>query len=35
MMWQVRQKHGGQLYVAEDATDCATDGGRFTSGSTN
>ncbi|CCU98847.1 unnamed protein product [Malassezia sympodialis ATCC 42132] len=26
MMWQVRQNHGGQLYVADDATDCATDG---------
>lgn len=28
MMWQIRQNRGGQLYVADDATDCATDGGK-------
>lgn len=28
MKWQVRMNsHSGQLYVAEDAEDCATDGG--------
>lgn len=28
MMWQVRMHgHSGELYVEDDATDCATDGG--------